>query len=259
MGIAGIERNAQMRKAYEDKGRELTEEKLEHVKKSLESFRSHLELFARKYKDEIQKDPKFRAHFAQMCAKIGVDPLASKKGFWAEILGVGDFYFDLGVKIITISISTRATNGGILPIQDLVDRLTAQRERSAAALKQRDPKTAAKIKSTKISDDDIEKAVEKLTVLGNGIKISKIGNRKALISVPLEFSQDQVRLLDFAATLNGAGTSPNKLSQEFGWSLERAEKACHELAAEGLAWWDKVSNEFWFPSFISGGVNLESM
>jgi ESCRT-II complex subunit VPS22 len=32
-----------------------------------------------------------------MCAKVGVDPLASNKGFWAELLGIGDFYYELGV------------------------------------------------------------------------------------------------------------------------------------------------------------------
>jgi EAP30/Vps36 family len=31
-----------------------------------------------------------------MCS---VDPLASKKGFWSEVLGVGDFYYELSVQI----------------------------------------------------------------------------------------------------------------------------------------------------------------
>ena len=34
-----------------------------------------------------------------MCASIGVDPLASSKGFWSEMLGVGDFYYELGVQV----------------------------------------------------------------------------------------------------------------------------------------------------------------
>ena len=34
-----------------------------------------------------------------MCQKIGVDPLASHKGFWAQLLGVGDFYYELGVQV----------------------------------------------------------------------------------------------------------------------------------------------------------------
>ena len=38
-----------------------------------------------------------------MCARIGVDPLASSKGFWAQLLGVGDFYYELGVQIIEVT------------------------------------------------------------------------------------------------------------------------------------------------------------
>ena len=35
-----------------------------------------------------------------MCAKVGVDPLASNKGFWAELLGIGDFYYELGMFVL---------------------------------------------------------------------------------------------------------------------------------------------------------------
>jgi ESCRT-II complex subunit VPS22 len=46
--------------------------------------------------NDIKKSPAFRAQFHSMCAKCGVDPLASNKGFWAELLGIGDFYYELG-------------------------------------------------------------------------------------------------------------------------------------------------------------------
>ena len=34
-----------------------------------------------------------------MCTSIGVDPLASSKGFWSEMLGFGDFYYELAVQV----------------------------------------------------------------------------------------------------------------------------------------------------------------
>ncbi len=34
------------------------------------------------------------------------------KGFWAEMLGVGDFYYELGVQIIEVCIATSHRNGG---------------------------------------------------------------------------------------------------------------------------------------------------
>ena len=46
--------------------------------------------------NDIRKNPSFRSQFHEMCAKVGVDPLASNKGFWAELLGIGDFYYELG-------------------------------------------------------------------------------------------------------------------------------------------------------------------
>lgn len=46
---------------------------------------------------DIRKNPTFRAQFHEICAKVGVDPLASSKGFWAEPLQIGDFYYELGL------------------------------------------------------------------------------------------------------------------------------------------------------------------
>lgn len=81
------------------------------MKSQLQVFQTNLEAFAKKYKKEINKNPEFRKHFADMCTKIGVDPLActplffahhlsANKGFWSEMLGVGDFYYELAVQII---------------------------------------------------------------------------------------------------------------------------------------------------------------
>ena len=47
----------------------------------------------------MRKDPIFRAQFHTMCANIGVDPLASNKGAWTQLLGFGDFYYELGVQV----------------------------------------------------------------------------------------------------------------------------------------------------------------
>ena len=45
-----------------------------------------------------------------MCATIGVDPLASSKGFWSEMLGVGDFYYELGVQIVEVCMASSHRN-----------------------------------------------------------------------------------------------------------------------------------------------------
>ena len=42
----------------------------------LESFQKYLEAFATKHKTDIRKKAQFRSQFQEMCATIGVDPLA---------------------------------------------------------------------------------------------------------------------------------------------------------------------------------------
>jgi hypothetical protein len=93
-----------------------------------------------------------------MCSSIGVDPLASNKGFWSDLLGVGDFYYEIGVQILQIGVQTRAVNGGILSLHDLLERVQSCPGRS----KQR------------ISRDDVKRAIEKIAVLGSGVKMIQV-------------------------------------------------------------------------------------
>ena len=58
-----------------------------------------------------------------MCQKIGIDPLASKRGFWSQLLGVGDFYYELGVQIVEVCMRTRSSNGGLIEENELLERL----------------------------------------------------------------------------------------------------------------------------------------
>ena len=50
----------------------------------LDTFRKQLEAFATKHKSEIRKNAEFRGHFQQMCARIGVDPLACETSYLAH-------------------------------------------------------------------------------------------------------------------------------------------------------------------------------
>ena len=46
------------------------------ITSQVEVFKKHLEKFAAEHKNDIKSKPAFRAQFQQMCARIGVDPLA---------------------------------------------------------------------------------------------------------------------------------------------------------------------------------------
>lgn len=127
LGRAAV-RNEQTRKETAAKqGEVLSAESARQMKMQLAAFKSNLEQFAINHKKEIQRDPAFRAKFHGMCASIGVDPLTSKKGIWSDLLGVGDFYYELAVRIIEICVATRPINGGIMSLPELLSVLRTRR------------------------------------------------------------------------------------------------------------------------------------
>lgn len=78
--------------------------------KQMEVFRSKLEEFAMNHRSDIRKNAQFRRQFQEMCASIGVDPLSSGKGFWSE-LGMGDFYYELGVQVVEVCLAANHSTG----------------------------------------------------------------------------------------------------------------------------------------------------
>ena len=87
----------------------------------------------------------------EMCASIGVDPLASSKGFWSEMLGFGDFYYELSVQIVEVCMAASHRTGGLMEVGELRKRLIKSRSKS---------------KNQDISTDDIIRAIKKLKILG---------------------------------------------------------------------------------------------
>lgn len=86
-GVGAIHKQKLEQEKYKEKGTEIQENQFQQMSKQLEVFRENLEEFATKHKNEIRKNSQFRKQFQEMCAAIGVDPLASGKGFWS-VLGM---------------------------------------------------------------------------------------------------------------------------------------------------------------------------
>lgn len=104
---------------YAQVGAALESSQLAHLQSSLATFRSSLEQFAFQHKHAIASNPVFRAQFHSMCLSIGVDPLACQKGFWSQLLNLGDFYFELGVQIMDVCLRAREENGGIMRVEEV--------------------------------------------------------------------------------------------------------------------------------------------
>ncbi len=126
-GKAAILAKKRRQEMLAKKGAEINEQKWAQMRAQMKTFETHLEAFARAHKGAIQNDPAFRAQFHKMCATIGVDPLTSRKGIWAELLGVGDYYYELAVRTIEVCVATRPINGGFIALDELVRSLRTKR------------------------------------------------------------------------------------------------------------------------------------
>uniref|UniRef100_A0A6B2LF47 Vacuolar-sorting protein SNF8 n=1 Tax=Arcella intermedia TaxID=1963864 RepID=A0A6B2LF47_9EUKA len=219
VGIAGLATKQNLQERYKKQADQITDIQLQKVEEQIALFKQNLEKFAQKYKKHINKDPAFRKQFNDMCKTIGVDPLISSKGFWAQLLGVGDFYYELGIQIIEICMNTREINGGLIDMQILLQIL--QNKRGPAA--------------TDLSINDIERAVAKLEVFDN-YRILAFGEKKLLKSIPLELSSDDTSVL--LLSQDKGYVTPSMLKKHFSWDSKRIEIVCEFVLKEGIAWID---------------------
>lgn len=234
-GVHGLQQQAQAKERFNKVGAELQAQQVEQLRQQLATFKANLEDFASKHRKEIQRDPVFRAHFQKMCASIGVDPLASNKGFWSELLGVGDFYYELAVQITEICLSTRDRNGGLIDMVELKNSLDRMRGRNAV----------------EVSDDDIQRSIKTLKTLGSGFEIITFGERKMIQSVPRELNSDFSIVLGLAQS-TGFITIPSA-AEKLQWDKDRVSRIVMGLLQNGICWVDEQTSpephRYWVISF----------
>jgi len=217
-GLHGIAVAAKTNEQFRILGEETQAKKLATMRTQLATFKTSLEQFAAAHRDDIRKDPAFRQQFHAMCANIGVDPLVSNKGgTWANKLGLGDFYYALAVTVLDVCKARRAFDGGLTELSAVMRHV--QRRRGSTA----DP----------ISEEDIVRAIEKLSVLGDGLGIVTIGTRPFVRSVPAELSTDGNALIDLAHKLGGFFTR-REIAANLKWGEEKMSDALTALAKDGL-------------------------
>nr|CAD7590543.1 unnamed protein product [Timema genevievae] len=243
-GVGAIHKQKLEQEKYRDKGTEIQENQLEQMAKQMDVFRTNLEDFATNHKKEIRKNAQFRRHFQEMCAAIGVDPLASGKGFWS-VLGIGDFYYELSVQIVEVCLATNYKNGGLISLAELRHRLVQARGRNK--------------QHQDITIDDLLSAAKKLKIFGNGFSVLAVGKGQYLVqSVPGELSMDHTAVLQQASNSGRAYVSLSILQNELKWESDRGQKALNHMVKEGLAWVDTQGTKetlYWFPSLFSGCIN----
>lgn len=238
VGIAAFERNEQSKRSFAELSSAVSHSQVADLKSQLDHFRTALARFATQHRETIKSDPDFRHAFQQMCATVGIDPLAGPRrgGWWAELLGLGDWQYELGVQIVDVCVSTRARNGGMIDMDELVRHVTRLRGLNAGA----------------VTEEDIVSSIKTLAPLGAGYQVIDVGGRRMVRSVPKELDQDQAAILDLAHDTGGRVVEGDLVSRR-GWTQERARAALENmLLRDGLCWLDDQDptsgNAYWIMS-----------
>jgi len=243
VGLAALDRHTLSQSSYNTLSSSISQHQVEEFHLHLTQFRSALEHFALKHRKTIASDPGFRKQFAQMCANIGVDPLAGprKGGWWAEALGfLGDWTFELAVQIVDICVSTREINGGVIDMDEVIRLLRKLRGLEG---------------ESKIGEEDVIRSIRVLEPLGSGYRVVDLGpGRKAIRSVPKELDSDQGSIILLAShPCQGGSLTPQDLMTYYGWTETRTlaalDNACKK---DGICWVDAQSKDgitrYWIPA-----------
>ena len=221
------------KQVIQQQNKQMSEEQNQKLGEQLAAFTKNLEEFAKKYKDEIQFNPDFREQFYTMCLEIGVDPLASIS-LWSKTLNLSEFYYNLAIQIITISM----TKGPLIEINELRKMLMNN------------------MKTNDVSLMDIEKAIESVSELKCGFQIVTVKNSKAVVTVPMEKDPTVDEIINLASE-NGGWIGYSICFNKKGMKQIEFENAIKTLLNHGVAWEDRqnfIKNQtkndniiYWFP------------
>lgn len=126
-------------------------------------------------------------------------------------MGVGDFYYELAVQIIEICIKTRNQNGGLMELNEVVERVNLVRSKFS------------KGSGPEITANDVKQSIRNVKILGNGFELLMVGGKYYIQSVPCELSSDHTAILGIAAQKNGL--TREEFAKELSWSADRVDQA----------------------------------
>ena len=141
-------------------------------------------------------------------------------GAWSR-LGLGEWTYELSVQIVDVCVSSRALNGGLIELRDLIRRVERMRGQAG------------------VTPSDVERSIALLDPLRAGYAIVDLGGTWYVRSVPRELDTDQGILLVLAASTGGRVT-PAAVKTHTGWTDVRARAAVDNcVVRDGLGWVDE--------------------
>jgi len=181
------------------------------------------------------------------------------------MLGVnmGEFYYELAVKVAEVCRTSRSRNGGIISVSEVRTILMKRKAKFRFALEADDDECNEDY-SSGYSNEDILTAIQKLSKLGSGFRTVKVGNTDMVVSVPTELDNDHMEVMRIAKEMisndkdignsslseEGNGITVEDVATRIGWKEQRAHRALVLLLGEGMLWLDRHDGKeyYWFPS-----------
>lgn len=217
LGAAGVVKRREKDERMNELGTQIEENRAAKARELLETFKVKLTQFAEKHRSRIQKDPEFREQFVGMCESVGVDPMRSTKSFWSDVLlGMGSFYTDIAVQVLTIAVAQRTTSGPLLPMSKCM-----------------------LLMQTKCSSKDIQRAVKGLTCFGH-ISVISVGDEDFICTFPSQQGTDPTEVLK--AFTGKSGQTADAIAQKVAWDKNRVLHALQPLVKEGIMWIDDIES-----------------
>ncbi|GAA5946496.1 hypothetical protein JCM3765_000267 [Sporobolomyces pararoseus] len=262
-GYSSLQRHLDSANSYSTLSDSLAAQQSSTLASQLSTFQTALSTFSTHHRAKILSSPEFRTHFSQLCAELGVDPLGGgAKGLWDKI-GVGDWYYALGVQIVDVCLQKRDRGGGLVALDEVMRDV--RKLRSIPSNSKGTTTTNGKFTTTTadISESDVQRAIEALGPLGCGYSLIKVGGKKVVRCSPGGLDKDSLVVVE-AAQDTGRGAVTRDEVQQFTekqtgepWTLDRVEHAIEKaLMDDGMIWLDEyndgvtVKREYWSPALF---------
>ncbi|GAA5898371.1 hypothetical protein JCM8208_006960 [Rhodotorula glutinis] len=256
-GLSSLERYLDQSQSYNSLGTSLAAQQSASLSSQLATFQAALSTFSSQHRAKILSSPTFRSHFSQLCAELGVDPLGGgAKGLWDKI-GVGDWYYALGVQVVDVCLRVRERSGGLVALDEVIREVVKLRGGGGAATATAAGKGGGGKKSAgggasttseaTITEADVQRAIEALEPLGCGYAILSVAGKKVVRCSPGGLDRDSLVVVE-AASANGRGVVTRDDVQAFTarhegaapWDLDRVERALEKaLMDDGMVWLDE--------------------
>ncbi|KWU42558.1 vacuolar-sorting protein SNF8 [Rhodotorula sp. JG-1b] len=245
-GISSLQRHLDTAENWHTLGASLAEQQTASLSSQLATFQQALSRFSSQHRQQILSSPSFRTHFSQLCNELGVDPLGGgAKGLWDKI-GVGDWYYALGVQVVDVCLAKRERGGGLVALDEVLHGV--ERLRSAGG-------KAAPGSTSQVTEQDIYRAIDALEPLGCGYAIITIGGgagaggggKKLVRCSPGGLDRDSLVVVE-AASQTGRGAVSREELLEYtagagggaSWELDRVDRALEKaLMDDGTVWLDE--------------------